>query len=425
MKFKTPDYNTLQPYSFKMKKTLLTSALLLSAGMSFGAGYQLNLQGLRQLAMGGGGVAMPWDAATLFYNPGGLSYMKGIQAYGSVLAIVPRISFLEDGTNRVQQTEHQTFTPFNAYVGGVVKEGSRFGMGIGINTPYGSGTKWEDDWSGRYVSQEIELRVFFAQPTVSYRISENLSIGAGFIYAFGDVSLSRAIPLQNQNGADGQAVLDGNAHGYGYNIGLSIKANDRLHFGLSYRSKVDMDVEEGNANFKVPASVASNFPNTTFEARLPLPSVLSVGAAYKPYEKLTVQLDFNLTGWKAYDTLGFDYAKNTPALQDTRAARRYQDRLAVRLGGSYQASERLQFMLGGAYDPTPVRNGFVSPDLPDADRFVGTGGISFRATDKLTLLAVVEYLSSEKRKSSYDEAGLRGTYQTKAITPGIGITYDF
>ena len=80
------------------KQTLLFLALMLPACLAFGGGYQLNLQGLRQLAMGGGGTAMPWDASTMFYNPGGLSRLDNFQANGSILFIVPSTQYVNDVT---------------------------------------------------------------------------------------------------------------------------------------------------------------------------------------------------------------------------------------------------------------------------------------------------------------------------------------
>src|SRR3954466_15521056 len=102
-----------------MKKQVLAASLLLSAATSFGAGYQLNLQGLRQVAMGGTGTAWPWDASTIFYNPGGLARLKGIQAYASVMNIMPATAYGNQinsgniGSSELSKT--RTFTPFNLY----------------------------------------------------------------------------------------------------------------------------------------------------------------------------------------------------------------------------------------------------------------------------------------------------------------------
>jgi long-chain fatty acid transport protein len=82
-------------------------------------------------------------------------------------------------------------------------------------------------------------------------------------------------------------------------------------------------------------------------------------------------------------------------------------------------------MLGGAYDASPVRDGYVSPELPDANRWVITGGLTYKPISKLTIMAAVEYVTSEKRDAMFLPANFSGKYQTKAITPGIGVSYDF
>lgn len=408
------------------KRSLLTAMLLIPAAMAMGAGYQLNLQGLRQLAMGGGGVATPWDAATIFYNPGAISNMNSMQAYASILFIMPKVQYAEtQAGGTTARSVDQTFTPFNVYVGGPLKKGSRLGLGLGIYTPFGSGVKWDDNWTGRYSTQNIYLQSVFIQPTVSYRLSDIVSVGAGFVYAFGNVKLQKALPLIDTMGREGQATLKGNAHGTGFNIGIHLKASEQLSFGISYRSKVYMDVTSGDATFQAPASVKDSLPDTKFKASLPLPEVLSVGMAYKPTDKLTLQLDFNLTGWKVYKELAFDYEQNTSQLEDSHFGRHYRTRIATRIGGHYQATNATALMLGFAYDPSPVADNYVSPDLPDANRVVLTGGLTIKPVRNFTIMAVLEYVTSEKRNSMYVEDNFGGRYQTKALTPGIGLTYDF
>jgi long-chain fatty acid transport protein len=186
-----------------------------------------------------------------------------------------------------------------------------------------------------------------------------------------------------------------------------------------------MHAESGSATFTVPSTLATSFPNASFDATLPLPEVLSVGFAWKPLERLTLQADFNLTGWKAYDTLSFNYDKSINGSTRSSAARVYQNRLATRLGAHYQATDNFAIMIGGAYDPSPVRDGYVSPDLPDANRIVMTGGLSYRFMKKLTAIAAIEYVTSEKRDANYSDVSFSGRYQTKALTPAIGVTYDF
>ena len=68
-------------------------------------------------------------------------------------------------------------------------------------------------------------------------------------------------------------MLKGNANGVGYNLGVQLKATNKLQFGLTYRSQVNMKLKSGNATFAVPTSLESSFPNTNFMPRLELPAL--------------------------------------------------------------------------------------------------------------------------------------------------------
>lgn len=408
------------------KPVLIAAALVVPAVSAFGAGFQLNLQGLRQLAMGGGGTAWPWDASTVFYNPGGISRLQRFQAYGSVQFTFPRIKYVQAPTGGyAYEPEENTSTTFNFYVGGPLKEGSRLGVGLGVYTPFGSSLTWPENWTGRYINQSISLQSIYIQPTLSYRLNDIVSIGAGFVYGIGKVNIKRALPTIDQNGNDGRVELDGNASGIGYNLGVQLKASDNLQFGVNYRSLVKMKVDDGDATFTVPAVIDNNFPDGKFTTSITLPDVLSVGVAYRPCKKLTLQLDFNRVGWESYDTLRFDFEQNTASLKDSKTPRLYHTATAIRLGGNYEFTESFSGMLGVAYDPTPTREGYVSPESPDANRWLFSGGISVKPTKNMTVLAALSYVTTGERSAAFVADGFDGTYKLKSITAGIGLTYGF
>ncbi|RYD52576.1 MAG: long-chain fatty acid transporter [Sphingobacteriales bacterium] len=411
-----------------MKKTfLLLTAGLAMTSLSYAGSFQLNLQGIRQTAMGGSGVAMPWDAAVMFYNPGALSRISGFQAYGSVYFVSPEVRYLPtNGGLTSYESQKQTSTPFAAYVGGTLRKIPKLGLGIGMYTPFGSSINWGDDWTGRYVTQSISLKSFFVQPTISYAITDWLSVGAGFVYGFGSVNIQRALPVQFNDGSSGQVILDGKARGYGFNAGIHIKATDELNFGISYRSGVDMKVDNGTATFTVPAVLGANFPSgTAFKTQLPLPDILTVGASYKISDEVTLQGDLVWAGWKRYDSLKFDFAQTTAAVTNSREPRLYQNTLAVRLGAHAQVSKHVAIMGGGAWDPTPSNGKYVSPDAVDADRLSLSAGITVTPVRNLDIMALVNYTSTIGRPVEYRPAGMSGEYQIKSLVPAVGLSYKF
>jgi long-chain fatty acid transport protein len=383
-----------------MKKISLLTAAALSLSNLAGAGsFQLNLQGIRQTAMGGSGVAWPWDASTIFFNPGGLSRISGIQAYGNLFMVSPSVRYVQTPTGNYQaNTEKSPSTPFAFYIGGTLKEDSKLGFGVGVYTPFGNSLKWGDDWRGRYLVQDIALQSIFIQPTASYAINDNISLGLGLIYALGSMEINRALPIQDRNGADGSMNLKGNANGLGYNIGVQVKVNQDLQFGISYRSGVKMKLIDGEAQFDVAESVAGNFPaglSTNFKTNLPLPGILTVGAGYKVCKGLTLQGDLVLAGWKSYDSLKFDFTQETVAVTNRREPRSYRNTLAVRLGGNYEIMDNMSL------------------------------GLSYQPIEKLTIMAVANYTTTSKRTVTYAPANFRGAYQIKSLAPGIGISYTF
>jgi long-chain fatty acid transport protein len=409
-----------------MRKIYLTTMGCMALMSSVHAGsFQLNLQGIRQTAMGGTGVAWPWDASSIFYNPGSLARLNGIQAYGSVNFVSPHVKYVQTPTGGYSaETNSHLSTPFAVYVGGRIKKDSKLAVGVGVYTPFGSTADWGNSWTGRYVIEKISLSSIFIQPTVSYEINDLISVGAGFVYAFGSVNIDKAIPMQNSQGQDGQALLKGNANGIGFNLGVQIKATKDLQFGINYRSKVKMDVKEGNATFNVAPSLASNFPNTTFTTALPLPEILTIGAGYKVTNKLTLQADIVFAGWKTYDSLSFDFAENK-AVQDTHDPRSYKNTVAYRLGAHYQINNQFAVMAGTAYDPTPTQNNLLSPDAVDANRLTLSCGATFEPTKKLSIMAAINYTTTPRREASYDPANLSGAYQIKSLLPAVGISYKF
>ena len=414
-----------------MKKHLLAASFLLSTITSFGAGYDINLEGLRQVAMGGTGTAWPWDASTIYYNPAGLSRLKGIQAYASISLIMPTTAFSNQVNSGMQSTnitsQSRTFTPFNVYIGGPVQDGSRIAIGLGIYTPGGAGLTWDNNWLGQYLVQSITLKAVSFQPTISYHVSDFLCVGAGFVYTTGSLDFSQAMPVHSYQGPgfdNGQAQLHGSANGVGFNLGAQMKFSDNLQVGLTYRSQVNMSITGGSANFTVPTALRDSFPNTRFDSQLPLPQVASIGVGYRVND-WTLQLDLNYTGWNSFDSLRFNFAQHTSVLQNEHLPRHYRNTLTPRIGANYKVSKVVSLMAGAAYDPTPVANGFVSPELPDQDRIVITCGLSVKPLPRFTILAALELTDGIKRAATYNYAGFNGTYKTEAATPGIGMYYNF
>ena len=309
----------------------------------------------------------------------------------------------------------------------------KFKFGLGVYTPFGSTVDWEKGWGGRYTLTHLELKAIFIQPTVSYKINSKLGIGAGFCYVNGSVNLQKDIPVFSSSDVSqsnpASVELNGKASGYGANFGVYFKPTSKLSLGLTYRTQVNMKVKEGDVTFTIPPGtnpvISSNFPNQKFSSTLPLPQVLTLGTAFKATDKLDIALDINYVGWKAYDTLAFDYSNNTAGLKDTKSPRSYSNTFAFRLGGQYKITEAFTARIGGGYALTPVKEGYVTPETPDANRVYGTLGLGYTIKQKFSVNASLYYASFKRENTTNTETNLSGTYKTTVIAPGIALSYKF
>ena len=387
-------------------------------------GFQVNFQGQKQQGMGFAGTALFQDAASIFYNAGSIAFSNENSANVSVTPIFANVLYVDSATGGAYRTENPVGTPFCAYGLFQHKKLEKFKFGLGIYTPFGSTVKWEDNWIGRFAITRLKLQAIYIQPTISYRLSKKIGIGGGFIYSKGSVNLQKDIPVQDSLGNYSHVELNGKAAGFGFNLGVNFQVNDQFSMGLSYRSKIKMSVKKGEADFSVPSSLASNFPNGNFSGTLPLPDVATIGFAYKVSKKWTLAIDINHVGWKSYDTLAFDYALNTSSLLDTKSPREYKNIFAFRGGGEFRASKNLDLRFGGGFGFTPVQDGYLTPETPDANRIYGTLGISYRFTNRFSMDASL-YYTHLKRAGRNIETNLNGTFTTKALAPGFSLIYNW
>ncbi|MBC3540749.1 OmpP1/FadL family transporter [Rufibacter sediminis] len=412
----------------KSKFLALLGSAVLSAGVANAGGFQANLQGQKQIGMGHVGTGLALDQSSIFFNPGALAHLRqnGIQL--GVSALNAKIAYREPAGGISEAfTDNPLSTPFQVYAS-FGKEESPLRFGIGVYTPYGSSVNWGDQWQGRFGLNELTLQAIYIQPTVSYRISDKLGFGAGLIYSIGSVNLQRSIPLQDANYAESGIELDGGASGFGYNLGVYFQPTEKLSLGLTYRSKVEMEVKEGDVTFMLPTSpvVAGQFQATQFDAKLPLPANITLGIGFKPTEDLTIGVDVQRVQWSAYKSLRFDYNAGIRGEMFTESPRNYEDVFIYRVGAQYKVSDILTVRAGAYYDNSPVQAGYLTPETPDADSRGVSAGLTLALSEKIDLDASFLYINKKERTDDASKSGgVAGTYKSVAYIPGVGINYKF
>ncbi|WP_316813658.1 OmpP1/FadL family transporter [Pedobacter heparinus] len=401
-----------------MKKILL-SFLLAVPVWGFSQSFQVNLQGQKQTAMGGAGAGLALDEAAVFFNPGAVSFLKqnGVQA--GAHGIFLKTAFNETGSPVTEYNKNKIPTPAAAYAVFGSPEG-RLRFGIGAYTPFGGAMHWNEDWTGKYTLTSLDLRAIYIQPTVSFKITDNIGIGAGLVYALGHVDLKRALPYTS-NGQQTTAQLKGDSKDFGWNAGIFIKTISGVSVGITHRSQVTAKVEDGAANFfNAPASVQPLLPGK-FNASLPLPATSTIGFGFYPSEKTTIALDVNWVWWHTYKELGFYYDNGTA----TVSPRNYHDAATFRVGIQNETTSFLTLRAGVGYALSPVGEGYVTPEVPDADRLLLSAGIGLKPSARFGVDFSFLYENLKSRTETNHETNLSGTFKTVAYIPGVALSYKF
>lgn len=405
--------------------------------LAFAGGFQVNLQGNQQTGMGHLGSSFYLGASSAFFNPGmmGLSEDSlgswSFEAGASLL--FSDVAYQNLNTGEISRTDNPMGTPFYFY--GTYKINEKATAGLAVYTPFGSSVEWGDLWDGRYLIQDISLQAIFIQPTFSYQISENIGVGAGLVYATGNFEMNRAFPFSHPQETEEQINLSGAASGIGFNAGIHIQAADKLAFGLTYRSEVEMEMTGGDVEIWVPTSLSTNIPHTNkFDATLPLPSTLTLGVAYDITDQFLVSAELSRIGWSAYDTLTFDFKEETESFKDSRNPRLYEDSYIYRLGFQYTIDTTLALRVGAYYDQSPVQDDYFNPETPNTDNIGVTAGLSYAFSDHVSVDLSFLYITGRERESYYTSdlnknstAGenFGGKYRSNAVIPGIGLHVTF
>lgn len=402
-----------------MKKLLLPLLGIIPL-LSFAGGFQVNLQGTKQTGMGHLGTSFHLGASSTYFNPAmmGLDENKfSVEAGGSFIS--SSVQFQNGNTGVSEFTDNPIGTPFYLYA--TYKISEKLSAGLGVYTPFGSTVVWGDDWSGKNLIQDISLSAIFIQPTLSYNITDKLRVGAGLAIVRGSFEINRAAPVPIGNNAS--VNLQGDALAFGFNAGIHYDVTEQFSVGFTHRSKVDVELEGGDADFTVDPALASRFPDSKFDATLPLPATTTLGLAYKISDKWLVSAEGSFVQWSGYESLDFDFENEVIA--DSKNARNYEDAKIFRFGVQYSHSEKLDFRVGYYFDESPIQDDFFNPETPNSDNIGLTAGLSGHIGERFGFDASILYIVGTERESEYQPAGFGGKYASRSLITGIGFNYSF
>lgn len=324
-----------------------------------------------------GGAAVAEDASTIFFNPAGMSRLSGKQIVVAAHVIQPSAKFIDSASVPASPAAlHSTlavpgdagnwqFVP-NGYFTMEINPQMRFGLGV--NAPFGLKTEYPAGWVGRFQALKSSMKTVNVNPSLSYRVNENFSIGAGLDYQHITAHLSNAL---NLGATEGMTTVSGSDSAWGYNFGGLYEISNSTRIGVAYRSSLKYKLS-GTALVTNAAGAALPTYPTGVTSGFKTPDTLSVSFFSKLDSHWDVMADVSRTGWNKFSELRL--IKNTGALLSV-TPENWSNTWRIAVGGNYHYNERWTARGGVAYDQSPVSDAFRTARIPDNSRtWLSVGG---------------------------------------------------
>lgn len=449
-----------------MKRVMILVFCLVAILMpltGFGAGFQVYVeQGAKALGMGGAFVAKADDPTAVFFNPAGITQLKGTQLtlnYTTALLDSKLKGAKNPFATNPNEPAHEDMDDNWAQIPSFYithQINKKWFVGFGFFAPYGTKTDWNDSWVGRYYSDKIDLVTYDFNPTVAYKFNDKFSIAVGVTYMHSNVTIDKSIsypvvaakavnPIFGayayQRNYDIDTDIDGDADGWGFNVGLLFKPNKQWAIGLAYRSNIDLDFDGSAKYYRHPGAYTIDgmihmgggpanlsqmlFPHSDISSDLRLPDTVAFGILNRSIKNLTLEVDIIWTKWDTYDSLDLHYDNLLGKKNVTVTNPKDWDNVwAFHFGAEYQINPCWAVRAGYVYDESPAPNKTRGPELPDADRNDISVGVGYTTPGKSLSIDAAYLISFFSDERSY-LPGLEGKYETTGHVISASLTYRF
>ncbi|WP_353630323.1 outer membrane protein transport protein [Pseudomonas poae] len=289
----------------------------------------------------------------------------------------------------------------------VIPINDRFAFGLSQVVPQGMRSTWDEDWKGRDFAVDTKIETVGLTGSLSFKVNDEFSIGAGAIVQHSKGFVSQNIDLLGAAAASPAAIPFpsgvGNAlmrvkvdnTSVGWFAGVVWKPTLQDTLGLNYHAKIKNKME-GKYNIRADAALNSLMTDpalpdgTTLvgvlypglklqpgganaETQLDIPANASLDWVHEVNDRLTLGVSATWTQWSSFKSLTLTSDGNLIV----SIPYKYRDSWQYSFGGDYKLTDDLTLRSGVSFDQTPTRNSTRDPRIPDGDRIFASLGFGY------------------------------------------------
>jgi long-chain fatty acid transport protein len=408
---------------FKIKRhkttlalTVLVVGLWLDPGSVQAGGLYLNEFATPSMGVAGAGQeAYANDASTnfAFHNPAGMTRLEGNQLSLGVGILNGTAKFDADSDTPFSGGNGGNQGGLSPFLGshGVFSVTDDLKLGMSIFSVAGAALDPNNDWTGRYQAQDIDLLTITANPSIAYQATDWLSLGAGSQAMYASLDYKLAAPP----GGNAQVKIDGDDWAFGYNFGALFELSPRTRLGVTYVSKIEPKFD---GDLKVSGPGSDNL-STSSELEFTFPQLVRVGAYHELNDQWALLGTVGWEDWSSFDSFEISTDQGGESIETD-----WKDTYHFSGGVHYQPTEDWLLQAGITYDTSPVSDGNRGADLPIDRQIRYAVGVQHQLTEQLNLGGSFEFMDMGDAKIKSDS--LRGDYQdNRVIAFAVNLNYKF
>lgn len=245
----------------------------------------------------------------------------------------------------------------------------RLKVGFVFNGLFGGAADYGNNWVGRTLVTKAELITFNIEPTVAYRVTDWLSLGAGLNILF--VNFEQELRVSSAPDAP-LITLDGDDWGVAGSFGALLEPLAGTRIGIFYRTK---------GSIKLKGKVDNPTPlRPEFGSNFDFPQGINVSLFQQLHPQVALLAD---VGWTDWSEFGYQVLSVGPASVDVN--RNWRDTWRVAAGLQYKPKAKWLLQTGFSFDSSPVRASDRTPDLPAFEAWRFSVGTQYDVKEYLTV----------------------------------------
>jgi long-chain fatty acid transport protein len=410
---------------------------MLGSLLVHGEGFRNPPAGAFNLGRAGGRFAQVDDSSAVAQNPANLTDLEQAQAQLTPSVVYFAVQYDGAGSAADETTGPWHLLP-NLFASVPLKD-ARYAFGLGITTPYGLATEWEQSagspfrYNAPYRSELVTLNV---NPTFAIRLLDQLSVGVGLDVMYSQLDLRQYYPWMIFPGSggtepDGRIKAEGDGWGFGGNLGLTWEPAKNHRIAVTYRSAMSVEYEGDFTidNITPVGAFLGATPESDFQSKIRFPTIVGLGYGVRLSDRVRVEVSGEWLQFSNFETLTLDAANNNfllnPSGQPVSVPQDWKNTYTAGIGFDWQFSDA--FVLRGGYQhyQTPVPEGTFSPTIPDANQNVFTIGLGWHSRHHSLEVAYGFDLYDTRHITNDQNPAFNGTYDLTVHLMSFAYRYTF